>query len=65
MLVVSQMVRIEIESKADHCEISIGGLLGAYATTNGANRTVQTYISRWRYTPVGQEVDYGDFIYAT
>jgi hypothetical protein len=43
----------------------IGGLLGAYATTNGANRTVQTYISRWRYTPAAQEVYYGDFVYST
>jgi hypothetical protein len=44
---------------------SIGGLLGAYATTNGANRTVQMYISRWRYTPVAQEIDYGDLVYST
>ncbi|KAI5201267.1 hypothetical protein E4T38_06139 [Aureobasidium subglaciale] len=41
-----------------------GGLLGSYATTNGANRTVQAYVSRWRYVPVAQEIDYGTFVYS-
>ena len=32
--------------------------MGAYATTNGADRDMKAYISRWRYTNVGQQIDY-------
>jgi hypothetical protein len=60
--VVSFESQVEIGSETNQC---VGGLLGTYATTNGANRTVQTYLSRWRYTPVAQEVNYGEFIYST
>ncbi|KAK7947034.1 uncharacterized protein PG986_011355 [Apiospora aurea] len=36
-----------------------GGLLGAYATTNGGNQTFDAYFGRRRYEPVGQIIDYG------
>ncbi|KAL2838090.1 glycoside hydrolase family 43 protein [Aspergillus pseudoustus] len=36
-----------------------GSLLGVYVTANGGNGTTGAYVSRWRYTPVGQVVDYG------
>ncbi|KAK6839335.1 Xylosidase : arabinofuranosidase [Apiospora arundinis] len=37
-----------------------GGLLGVYATTNGAtNHTFDAYFGRWRYEPVAQVIDYG------
>ncbi|KAL4879550.1 xylosidase : arabinofuranosidase [Aspergillus karnatakaensis] len=36
-----------------------GSLLGVYATSNGGNGTVEAYVSRWRYIPHGQIVDYG------
>lgn len=35
-----------------------GGLFGVYATTNGGNQTFHGYISRWRYQPVAQKIDY-------
>jgi hypothetical protein len=35
-----------------------GGLFGVYATTNGNNHTFNDYVSRWRYTPVAQKIDY-------
>ncbi|KAL2816725.1 xylosidase : arabinofuranosidase [Aspergillus granulosus] len=35
-----------------------GALLGVYATANGGNGTTEAYVSRWRYTPQGQVVDY-------
>lgn len=35
-----------------------GGLLGVYATTNGGQHSMQGYVSRWRYIPLGQQVDY-------
>ncbi|TLD28077.1 xylosidase : arabinofuranosidase protein [Venturia nashicola] len=35
-----------------------GTLLGAYATTNGGNVTSDyAYVSKWRYTGVGQKID--------
>ena len=44
-------------------------LVGIYATTNGAlsheNNTTadrHAYFSRWRYTGLGQEVDFGTFV---
>lgn len=37
-----------------------GGLLGVYATTNGAtNHGFDAYFGRWRYEPVAQVIDYG------
>lgn len=35
-----------------------GGLFGVYATTNGGGKSFNGYISKWRYTPVAQKVDY-------
>ncbi|KAF7718521.1 Xylan 1,4-beta-xylosidase/Non-reducing end alpha-L-arabinofuranosidase [Penicillium ucsense] len=40
-----------------------GALLGAYATTNGGNHSMEGYVSRWRYTPEAQEIGYGDYVW--
>ena len=39
--------------------IDSGHLMGAYATTNGADRSMKAYISRWRYDAIAQQIDYG------
>lgn len=40
-----------------------GGLLGVYATTNGnISHSFEAYMSRWRYLPVVQKLDYGTII---
>ena len=38
--------------------IDSGHLVGAYATTNGADREMKAYISRWRYNAIAQQIDY-------
>lgn len=38
--------------------VSLGTLIGAYATTNGGNVTSDAACSsKWRYTGVGQKID--------
>ncbi|KAF1984403.1 glycoside hydrolase family 43 protein [Aulographum hederae CBS 113979] len=39
-----------------------GTLVGAYATTNGGNGTTKAYISRWKYTPVAQQIDFDEYV---
>ncbi|KAM6507174.1 hypothetical protein FALCPG4_018556 [Fusarium falciforme] len=39
-----------------------GSLIGVYATSNGGNGCTQSYISRWRYRNVAQEVAKGVFV---
>ncbi|KAJ9130760.1 Xylosidase [Pleurostoma richardsiae] len=39
-----------------------GTLIGAYATSNGGNGTTPAYFSRWRYTPMAQEISAGEFV---
>ena len=40
-----------------------GGLFGVYATTNGdSSHSFKAYVSRWRYLPVAQKIDYGTII---
>jgi len=34
-----------------------GTMLGVYATTNGGNGTTESYISKWRYTGKGQDIN--------
>jgi hypothetical protein len=34
-----------------------GSLLGVYATSNGGKGASESYISRWRYEGLAQEVD--------
>ncbi|KAF4458242.1 xylosidase arabinosidase [Fusarium albosuccineum] len=47
----------------------VGSLLGAYATCNGQGSGLDcpkggnTYVKRWRYKPVAQEIDKGVFVY--
>ncbi|KAJ5432924.1 uncharacterized protein N7458_012080 [Penicillium daleae] len=43
-------------------DVFTGNLLGVYATTNGGNHTMEGYVSRWRYTPIAQQIDYNDFV---
>lgn len=43
-------------------DVFTGALLGVYATTNGGNQSIEGYVSRWRYTPVAQQVDYDKFV---
>ena len=40
-----------------------GHLMGAYATTNGLEREMNAYISRWRYEAIGQQIDYKTICY--
>ncbi|THV80537.1 xylosidase : arabinofuranosidase, partial [Aureobasidium pullulans] len=40
-----------------------GTLVGVYATTNGGNGSTPAYVSRWRYRPRGQAVDYDTWVY--
>jgi hypothetical protein len=37
--------------------------MGAYATTNGVDREMNAYISRWRYDAIGQQIDYNTICY--
>lgn len=40
-----------------------GGLFGVYATTNGnSSHSFEAYVSRWRYLPVAQKIDYDTII---
>jgi ABC-type sulfate transport system substrate-binding protein len=39
-----------------------GTLVGAYATNNNGNGTASAYLSRWRYTPVAQEIAKGVYV---
>ncbi|XP_014550143.1 glycoside hydrolase family 43 protein [Bipolaris victoriae FI3] len=40
-----------------------GGLFGIYATTNGnSNHSFEAHVSRWRYLPVAQKIDYDTII---
>ncbi|PVH83907.1 glycoside hydrolase family 43 protein [Cadophora sp. DSE1049] len=41
-----------------------GTLVGAYATSNGGKGTTPAYFGRWRYTPVAQEIEEGEFVRA-
>lgn len=43
-------------------DVFTGALLGVYATTNGGNHTMEASVSKWRYTPVAQQIDYNDFV---
>lgn len=43
-------------------DVFTGTLLGVYATTNGGNQSMEGYVSRWRYTPVAQQIDYDNFV---
>lgn len=38
---------------------NVGTLIGAYATSNGGKGSTPAYFSRWRYTPLAQEIDAG------
>ncbi|THX44199.1 xylosidase : arabinofuranosidase [Aureobasidium pullulans] len=40
-----------------------GTLVGVYATTNGGNGSTPAYVSRWRYLPRGQGVDFDTWVY--
>lgn len=41
-----------------------GTQLGVYSTTNGGNHTFDGYVSRWRYTPLAQKIDYDQILQA-
>lgn len=43
-------------------DVFTGDLLGVYASTNGGNHTLEGHVSRWRYTPIAQQIDFNEFI---
>ncbi|KAI9157922.1 glycoside hydrolase family 43 protein [Paramyrothecium foliicola] len=40
----------------------VGSLVGAFASTNGGNRTTKAYFSKWRYTDIAQEIAKGEYV---
>lgn len=42
--------------------IFLGTLVGAYSTSNGGDGKTPAYFSRWRYTPVAQQIDFDEFV---
>jgi len=55
---------ILVDESAGYADLCIaGGLLGAFATTNGGNHAMEAYINRWEYSPKAQQIDYGKFDY--
>lgn len=40
----------------------LGGLLGAYAVTNGGDTVAESYVSQWKYTPIAQYLGGDDWV---